>query len=64
LSIKGLSSGTHALAILTDFTGRDLKKIFVSEKAELNMSDLPRGIYLLQIKRSGNLLMQRKIIKE
>ncbi len=54
----------HQLTIL-DLTGRPLRSLAVQPAGQYDISDLPSGIYLLQLKdRSGQLLRTMRVAKQ
>lgn len=55
---------THQLTIL-DLTGRPLRNLAVQPEGQYDISDLPSGIYVLQLKnRSGQLLKTLRLAKQ
>ncbi len=61
LSLEGLEEDSQIS--LLDLNGRIVGQYTASDKVELNLAHLPKGIYLLEIK-SANYFSRQKILKE
>ena len=49
--------------LLYNYSGQQIKKVFLEKKTKVDVSNLPKGMYMYEILRNNEILQREKIIK-